>query len=383
MKKALKFAAFMAAFALTAGFALPMQPVSDASFAITANAEDEEYTEGVSNGLYYAKYADHAVITGFVTDQSSFDIPESIDGVPVTAIGNYAFCGSELTSIAFPKYVTSIGYAAFSMCPNLKTFAIPDTIESVGSKAFDMCSSLTDVEFLAHPDYVGVGVFRDTPWLEAQRKKGDLVIVNGILIDAAGASGKVEIPDTVSEIAAGAFENNTAVTSVVFPSTVRSIWDNVFFYCENLTSVDCGGAEIIGSMAFAYCNKLSEVTFSGRLKTIEMMAFTDIEGSGTITYYGSEADWKQVDVQDESAYLANSKMVFDTSHAEQEPQPGVLLSGDVDADGALTVSDVVALQKWILAVPKATLKDAKAGDMNLDGAVDVFDLALLKRDVLK
>ena len=54
MKNVLKLAAFMAAFALTAGFALPMQSVSDTSFAITANAEDEEeYTEGVSGGLYY------------------------------------------------------------------------------------------------------------------------------------------------------------------------------------------------------------------------------------------------------------------------------------------------------------------------------------------
>ena len=383
MKKALKLAAFMAAFALTAGFALPMQPVSDASFAITANAEDEEYTEGVSNGLYYAKYADHAVITGFETDQSTFDIPESIDGVPVTEIGDYAFCASELTGVAFPKSVTTIGYAAFSMCPNLKTFAIPDTIESVGSKAFELCENLTDVEFAGHPDYVGSEVYNGTPWLEAQRKQGDLVIVNGILIDAAGASGKVEVPDTVTEVAAGAFMYNNDVTSVVFPSSVVAIWDNVFFYCENLTSVDCGGARTIGSMAFAYCNKLSEVTFSGKLQTIEPMAFSDIEGSGTITYYGSEDAWKMVDVQDESDYLANSKMVFDTSHAEPEPQPGVLLSGDVDADGALTVSDVVALQKWILAVPKATLKDAKAGDMNLDGAVDVFDLALLKRAVLK
>ena len=337
----------------------------------------------MSGGLYYVKYADHAVITGFETDQNTFDIPESIDGVPVTEISDNAFCGSGLTSIAFPKSVTTIGYAAFSMCPNLKTFAIPDTIESVGSKAFDMCENLTEVEFLGHPDYVGAEVFTYTPWLEAQRKKGDLVIVNGILIDAASASGKVEVPDTVNEIAAGAFEYNNDVTSVVFPSSVVAIWDNVFFYCENLTSVDCGGARTIGSMAFSYCNKLREVTFSGKLQTIEPKAFSDIEGSGTITYYGSEDAWKQVDVQDESEYLANSKMVFDTSHAEPEPQPGVKISGDVDADGELTVLDAIALQKWILAVPKATLKDAEAGDMDLDGVVDIYDLSLLKRELPK
>lgn len=58
------------------------------------------------------------------------------------------------------------------------------------------------------------------------------------------------------------------------------------------------------------------------------------------------------------------------------------VSGDVNADGALTVADVVVLQKWLLAVPDATLADWKAGDLCEDDRLDVFDLCLMKRELL-
>ncbi len=56
--------------------------------------------------------------------------------------------------------------------------------------------------------------------------------------------------------------------------------------------------------------------------------------------------------------------------------------GDVDADGTCAVADVIALQKWLHAVPGASLKDAKAADLDGDGRVDIFDLARLKRMLL-
>ena len=49
-----------------------------------------------------------------------FVIPDTINGYPVTSIGNSAFedCDS-LTSITIPDGVTSIGDSAFSRCKNL------------------------------------------------------------------------------------------------------------------------------------------------------------------------------------------------------------------------------------------------------------------------
>lgn len=58
------------------------------------------------------------------------------------------------------------------------------------------------------------------------------------------------------------------------------------------------------------------------------------------------------------------------------------IRGDVNADGTFSVADVVALQKWLLAIPDAALADWNAGDLCEDGRLDVFDLCLMKRKLL-
>lgn len=58
------------------------------------------------------------------------------------------------------------------------------------------------------------------------------------------------------------------------------------------------------------------------------------------------------------------------------------IRGDVNADGIFNVSDVVLLQKWLLAVPDTHLADWKAGNLCEDGRLDVFDLCLMKRELL-
>lgn len=56
--------------------------------------------------------------------------------------------------------------------------------------------------------------------------------------------------------------------------------------------------------------------------------------------------------------------------------------GDVNADGELNVSDLVLLQKWLLAVPDTKLADWKAADLCKDDRLDVFDLCLMRKALL-
>ena len=58
------------------------------------------------------------------------------------------------------------------------------------------------------------------------------------------------------------------------------------------------------------------------------------------------------------------------------------LSGDVNGDGAFSVSDVILLQKWLLAVPDTHLENWKAADFCADDTLNVFDLCLMKRALL-
>lgn len=53
--------------------------------------------------------------------------------------------------------------------------------------------------------------------------------------------------------------------------------------------------------------------------------------------------------------------------------------GDINADGEFNISDVLLLQKWILADPNAKLADWKAADLYEDGKLDVYDLCIMKK----
>lgn len=59
--------------------------------------------------------------------------------------------------------------------------------------------------------------------------------------------------------------------------------------------------------------------------------------------------------------------------------PDKSVKGDVNDDGQFNISDVVVLQKWILAVPDTNLVNWKAVDLCEDEQLNVFDLCLMKR----
>ena len=52
--------------------------------------------------------------------------------------------------------------------------------------------------------------------------------------------------------------------------------------------------------------------------------------------------------------------------------------GDVNSDGVFNISDVVLLQKWLLAAPETNLADWQAEDLSEDGKLNVSDLCIMK-----
>ena len=100
-----------------------------------ALAEDNTYTIPESNItlVYTANADDEITITGCQGMASgTLEIPATINGKPVVAIGNYAFCNHQgITSVTIPNSVTQIGQWAFGNCPGLTSAHVPS------STAFD------------------------------------------------------------------------------------------------------------------------------------------------------------------------------------------------------------------------------------------------------
>ncbi|HRR75492.1 MAG TPA: dockerin type I repeat-containing protein [Ruminococcus sp.] len=67
-------------------------------------------------------------------------------------------------------------------------------------------------------------------------------------------------------------------------------------------------------------------------------------------------------------------------NAAEQNTPFIM--GDVNDDGVFSVSDVVLLQKWLLAVPDTHLENWRAANFCDDDRLDVFDLTLMKRAMI-
>lgn len=91
---------------------------------------------------------------------SELQIPESIGGVTVTAIGDNCFedC-TGLTSVILPSSLRAIGENAFRGCTALRGIEIPEGVKLIGKGAFSDCTALESVNIEGNIRSIGQGAF--------------------------------------------------------------------------------------------------------------------------------------------------------------------------------------------------------------------------------
>ena len=136
----------------------------------------------------------------------------------------------------------------------------------------------------------------------------DMIIENGVLVDASPTTGLVVIPDGVTKIAEGAFYGCQGITKVIIPDSVKSIEYNAFKACSQLTSVVIGnGLESIGPWAFDSCYNLTSINIPDSVTSIGQNAFDNClllayEIVGGVKYLGKWA----IDASND--FVANIKL---------------------------------------------------------------------------
>ena len=256
--------------------------------SITIDSDNPNYCS--QDGLLFNK--DKTEIVFSLPSVQSITIPGT-----VKRIGNCAFENCfKLTSVVMQNGVTEIGYNAFGSCENLTSVTISDSVKNIREWAFGYCKKLTDIVlpkgleiigFCAfyectelknitipkNVSYIGEEAFKDTKWLEEQRNKDPLVIVNNLVVDGQTCSGEVIIPTGINNICPYAFQNAVNVTSVILPNTIPVIGENVFSGSgiRSIVIPDC--VTNIGTYAFSNCTELTSVTISKHIDYISTGAF--------------------------------------------------------------------------------------------------------------
>lgn len=220
----------------------------------------DEGTEGIYDGYMYYRIQENeetgrqeAVITGVREDEKvgrdyiiSAIIPDAIEGVPVTGIGNGAFRGCKnLSDLKFPSNLEKLYSNAFHSCESLQRVEIPRDIQVIdfhnGNPAyrgpFAGCKSLRSVKFEEGTTRIGPGLLQGCTGLQ-----------------------KIDIPHTVTEIANNAFEGCSGLTEVTLPEDLKTIGNRAFLNCTGLERTALPeGLEHLECGAFQGCTSLSEI----------------------------------------------------------------------------------------------------------------------------
>lgn len=216
------------------------------SAGATEEATEEETTETIlSSGdfTYEMTNDDTICITGYTGSDTALVIPDELDGIAVTEIGENAFLEGSFTSVH-----------------------IPAGVEFIYENPFLECTALTEITVdKGNSEYYAVdGV------LYWHQEDGDMV--------SCYPQGKTDqsytIPDGITKIGVAAIYD-TKLEEIKFPSTLEAIERHGVSYNEKLDKIDLSGTKVssMGDMTAAYCIDLTEVIFPETLYDIGGAAF--------------------------------------------------------------------------------------------------------------
>lgn len=225
-------------------------------------------------------------------------IPDEYDNLPVTAIGNMAFCASSvqdpmpLKEIKFGKNITRIEENAFWNCANLTSLQLPENLEYIGYYAFERCSGLTEVTFgskLKTIDYEGF-------W-------------------GCTSLTDLDIPASVEYVGTYAFSWCTGLKSIAF-GNLKFLGVQAFYNCNQLKSIDLGYGElVISDYAFCFCTSLTDFSIGDNTVSI-----------GYDIFY--ESGFDNFHTENGVKYLGNAKNKYAVAFAAENTEIKELNLGD-------------------------------------------------------
>ncbi len=287
-------------------------------------------------------------------------VPDTLDGYPVTAVGDFAFsAASEVGEswgntvitysynykrITLPESVKTIGRYAFAENKNLQEVVLPEGLKDFNYCAFMNCKNLNKINI---PD--GIECLPDALFMGCSKLK-TLELPDGIktvcdkaisiTADETGTQFSVDLPDSVEYLGAdlfsncryaetvtlpenlrimrGTFKNMQDLKQVIFNGSLREIGDYTFRGCTGIEEMSVPDTvKVLGVGVFYNCPSLKKVYLSENVTILEVMTFwhctslTELEWNAEKLYIEDNAflkcplqsfDFSKTQSIDESAF---------------------------------------------------------------------------------
>lgn len=200
-----------------------------------------------------------------------------------------AFADCEnITAVAVPEGVISIGKKAFYNCDSVSAVTIPDSVKYIGDGAFFNCESLTAISVSENNKrYKSI--------------KGDLYSASGAVLLQYAVGKKDEkftVPNGLKRIESGAISGCASITEIYYNGnvndwaqldgvrelTARNPFDkNLYVNGELLTEAIFDATDKINEAAFYTCKPLKRIVIGSNVKSVEKEAFSRCINLETVT----------------------------------------------------------------------------------------------------
>lgn len=258
---------------------------TDGTFAYSIN-NDKQTVTVVANTT---AYSGDLVIPGTVTNDG--------ETYQVTEIGASAFKNcTRLSSIQMPEGLTIINNSAFEGCTGLESIKIPNSVETIYYAAFKGCRLLEKVELATglkviggnNEGSTGSGAFENCTALTSIIIPGSVTTIHASAFRGCTALERVSLLEGLETMGSSCFSNCSSLVAITIPSTVTSLGANAFVGCRALESAELGGGlQKMGNAVFKSCQALEHLTIADGVTVISAEAFQDCTGLTELSIPGS------------------------------------------------------------------------------------------------
>lgn len=239
-------------------------------------------------------------ITEYIGTSEHVLIPDTIDGLPVTALGHRAFYEKTVTTVVVPDSVTEIGAACFSGDNYLVSLKLPDGLKRLPPASLESCMRLYDFDLPQSLEKIYSSVFEFNYYLTHLTLPSSLTEIEqlnfiglyglqSLTLAEDNAAFKLDETNGLLMTADGTrllhcFSDIVPAEEIILPEGLKTVDPFAFHYDYDVKRIVLPeGVETIGAMAFAMCPNLTEIVIPASVTDIGAMDGLDGR-TGIISY---------------------------------------------------------------------------------------------------
>lgn len=278
--------------------ALVQQMISVAQSLCVFHRKGEQVNP--ASDFAYTAADGEVTITDYIGTSEHVLIPDTIDGLPVTALGHRAFYEKTVTTVVVPDSVTEIGAACFSGDNYLVSLKLPDGLKRLPPASLESCMRLYDFDLPQSLEKIYSSVFEFNYYLTHLTLPSSLTEIEqlnfiglyglqSLTLAEDNAAFKLDETNGLLMTADGTrllhcFSDIVPAEEIILTEGLKTVDPFAFHYDYDVKRIVLPeGVETIGAMAFAMCPNLTEIVIPASVTDIGAMDGLDGR-TGIISY---------------------------------------------------------------------------------------------------